>query len=210
MFGEVGPQLVDVLLGQCSTNDGLAAIKHWLMVKKPNCVLHPNGFYVALIDRSPDEEWRFHLWPKGPRTITGMPAGVHNHNCRIESRVLAGNFTNFAYDIEEIELGGFPLYEVAYQGDRYVSSATNVLRKTDKRVELFKLQSSEIAHGDSYCVERNAYHEVVVPEHTLAATLVRMSRRDSSQVYVIGLDGYPASMAFQRPCCEALTIAEKI
>jgi hypothetical protein len=57
-----------------------AALKTWLERENPICLMHPHGFYVVLLGRDEKEEWRFHFWPKGPRTTLGMPAFIHTHD----------------------------------------------------------------------------------------------------------------------------------
>src|SRR5262245_38086766 len=68
----------------------LTAVKAWLGRENPICLIHPHGFYVVLLGRSENEEWRFHFWPQGPRAIVGMPAFIHTHDCHIESWILQG------------------------------------------------------------------------------------------------------------------------
>lgn len=210
MSGESGPPLAELFSGFCGIKEGLAAIKSWLATHNPSCVRHPHGFYVALLKRNSDEEWRLHVWPKGPLVITGMPAFVHTHNCQVESLVLAGHINNTIYAVTDAVTSGSPLYEVAYGGDRYLHGTANFLKKTDRRVDLTNLQSSIVRCGERYHIELNWYHEVRVPDHITVATLVRMSERDNSPVNVVGLDGYPESIMFQRLACSALTVAEQI
>lgn len=182
----------------CSTKEIFGEIRDLLATENPTCLRHPHGFYVALLARNSDEEWRLHVWPKGRRRITGMPAFIHTHNCRVESRVLIGTLTNVTYEAVDVSIGGAPLYEVGYSADRYLSNTTNRLERLDRRVDMRVHQSLEVNAGMTYCVERHEFHEVVVPNEQMTATLVRMTARRPGPVFVAGVDGFPALIDFKR------------
>lgn len=185
-----------------------AAIKAWLMRKNPTCLIHPHGFYVVLLRRTETEEWRLHLWPEGPRHVTGMPAFIHTHNCHVESRILKGQLTNILYNVVADPSGSHPLYEVEYGGDRYATSTSNLLFKTATRVNVAIQQQDTYTCGDTYHVERYAYHEAVISSQQATSTLVCMRERLQGSVIVVGLDGYPESIAFTRAEYRALDFAE--
>lgn len=174
------------------------AVKTRLMRENPTCLFHPHGFYVVLLGRTETEEWRLHFWPRGPRIVIGMPAFIHTHNCHVESRILKGKLTNILYNVSADSTGCQPLYEVDYRGDRYSAATSNRLRKTATRVHAAIQQRDTHTCGDSYSVERNAYHEAVVSDRDLTSTLVCMHGRSPGSVMVVGLDGYPQTITFTR------------
>lgn len=176
----------------------LAAVKTWLERENPICLMHPHGFYVALLGRNETEEWRFHYWPKGSRAIAGMPAFIHTHDRHVESRILQGQLTNVGYHVAAVPSGGQPLYEVSYDGDRYASATSNFLRKTTAQVKPIVRRRETMSRGDMYCIERHTYHEAAVSEQLATATLVCMHGRAPGAVMVVGLDGYPETIAFKR------------
>lgn len=184
------------------------AVKTWLMKESPTCLIHPHGFYVVLLGRTEKEEWRLHFWPKGPRNVTGMPAFIHTHNCDIESLILKGQITNILYSVSADSTGGQPLYEVNYSGDRYAVATSNHLLKTGTRVQVAIQQRDTYTCGETYSIERNAYHEAVVSDRDVTSTLVCMHRRSTDSVMVVGLDGYPQTIAFTRPEYRATDFAE--
>ncbi|MGQ0279045.1 hypothetical protein ACT17R_10380 [Sphingopyxis sp. Q841] len=57
--------------------------------------------------------------------------------------------------------------------------------------------------GMAYGVKRHEFHEVVVPEKQVTATLVRMTARRPEPVFVVGAEGFPARMDFKRSSIEA-------
>jgi len=188
----------------------LTAVKTWLELENPICLMHPLGFYVVLLDRTETEEWRFHFWPKGSRLIAGIPAAIHTHDRHVESRILQGELTNILYDVATVPSGGQPLYEVTYGGDRYSSATSNFLRQTTSRVEPTIRCRDTMGCGDIYHVERHAYHEAVVPEKLATCTLVCMHGRSPGAVMVVGLDGYPETITFRRVEDRALAFVDQL
>ncbi|MHA3013508.1 hypothetical protein E6A55_04460 [Cupriavidus necator H16] len=185
-----------------------AAIKSWLMRAKPNCLIHPHGFYVVMLGRDDSAEWRLHFWPPGRRPVTGMPAYIHTHNCHVDSRIIKGEITNILYDVAERPADGQPLYEVDYIGDRYAAATRNVLRKTVNRVQATARAQCTYACGDVYHVERDTYHQAMVSEQIRTATLVCMRERSLGPVRVVGLDGYPEIISFTRNEYQSLDFCE--
>jgi hypothetical protein len=139
-----------------------------------------------------------------------MPALSHTHDRHIESRVLQGQLINVLYDVAAISTGGQPLYEVGYGGDRYVSSTSNFLHRTATRVHAVVQRRDTMGCGDTYRVERHAYHEAAVPEQLATSTLVCMHGRSPGAVMVVGLDGFPETIAFRRVEHLALAFAERL
>jgi hypothetical protein len=193
-----------------SVADLLHALKAWLINANPSCLMHPHGFFVVPLHRSETDDWRFHLWPKGPKTIAGMPGFIHTHDRHVESRILQGELTNITYDVQTVATGGFPVYEVGYGGDRYAPTTSNFLYKTTGRVAVEVETRETLCQGNYYHVERNAYHEALVPEHLTTATLVRMHSRLHIPINVVGCDGYPDKIEFKRAEHRAQEVAELI
>ena len=61
-----------------------------------------------------------------------------------------------------------------------------------------------------YEVERHAYHEAVVPEQLATSTLVCMHGRSAGAVMVVGVDGYPETIAFTRAEHRAHVFADQL
>ncbi|MBA4142829.1 MAG: hypothetical protein H0X43_07450 [Nitrosospira sp.] len=127
-----------------------------------------------------------------------MPAFIHTHDRHIESRVLQGELTNILYDVGGVSFGGRPLYIVEYGGDRYASSTANLLRRTDRRLEPTVRRRESVGPGGMYRIERQTFHEAIVPENLTTITLVCMHSRSPGPVKVIGIDGYSEVIAFVR------------
>ncbi len=176
----------------------LAALKTWLSNTNPICLVHPHGFFVVPVNRTDVGDWRFHFWARGKRTIRGMPAFIHTHDRHVDSRILLGQLTNTTYKVCPSTTGGLPLYEVGYSGDRYSKSTSNFLLKTPTRVEPRPISTETFAAGEFYHVDRHTYHEALVSEDDCTATLGWLHSRTPGPVNVVGCDGYPDRIEFNR------------
>lgn len=109
-------QQLHLLSPQCL----LENVKGWIRKQSPSCVIHPHGFWIVLLSISREEEWRFHYWPTGPSTITGMPAMIHTHDRVVDSRIILGELKHIEHRLRSMQSGGRPIYEVVYYGDKYL------------------------------------------------------------------------------------------
>ena len=176
----------------------LDSVSRWIDRVRPTALLHPHGFYVILLSRTDSAEWRFHIWPKGKRSITGLPCMVHTHDKTVESKILLGQLVNVEYSVSNVLEDGLPIYEVAYKGDKYDQTTSNQLNKTGVRVEHHEVSRLQYHEGDSYCIQAHSFHEAIVPEDISAATIVCMHSRVSGAIRVLGVDGYPETVEFHR------------
>ncbi len=103
------------------------------------------------------------LWPEGERVSSGVHARIHTHDSHVNSRLLKGKLTNVNYHAPEVSTGGHPLYEVSYGGDKYVKGTANLLRRTGSRLHIEEATRLELIAGDRYMVERQTFHEAIVP-----------------------------------------------
>jgi hypothetical protein len=181
-------------------------ILSWLRQEKPVGLVHPHGFFVFPLLHNDVEEWRFHVWPKGPRVVKGMPANIHTHDLDIDSRIIQGELTNILYDITPTDSGGHPLYQVSYKGDKYSPRASNILQKTNKKVQVNPTSREIVKCGGIYHIKKHVYHEAFVSEDIITATLVRMHSRAAGDIKVVGLNGYPETISFQRTTIRALDV----
>lgn len=195
---------------QIPTSELLESVKEWMKETGPTCLLHPHGFYVLLLKRTVSEEWRLHLWPHGAREHTGMPARIHTHDRHVESRILKGSLVNIDYEAREVAEGGTPLYLVSYQGDKYVKATTNVLQKSTSRIQVDEKRRFELHADDHYRIERHALHEALVAIDQITVTLVCMHSPQAGPVMVVGTDGHPDQLAFERIEIKADVLLEQL
>ena len=178
--------------------DMICRLKDWVSQSKPTCLIHPHGFFVILLRKDSHDEWRLHVWPRGTRQITGMPAFIHTHNCYVESRIFSGRLVNKLYNIDYVMDHGHPLYEVVYNGDRYNAQSGNSLIHRGVRISYVESEVTAAATGCVYHVSRNAWHEAIVPSDTMTITVARMYNRSNDPVLLVGKDGYPSEIEFRR------------
>jgi hypothetical protein len=186
----------------------LCRIRKWISATGPACLVHPLGFCVVLLQKNDDEEWRFHVWPKGARRITGMPALIHTHNKVVESKILRGEVANIIYSVAGVAKGGAPVYEVEYLGDRYALGSANVLVRSGSRVKPTAVSKQLIRVNQSYAIPAHVFHQTDVAQSMSVATLVCMHSPVPGAIQLIGLDGYPDRMAFERRRCAAIEAAD--
>jgi hypothetical protein len=191
-----------------STSVILSLVKSHLRNSDTNGLIHPHGFYVFPLHVTESANWRLHVWPRGDRTVTGMPASVHTHDVDVDSRVLIGELTNTIYDVFDTSVGGLPLYEVIYQGDKYTRNASNILRKTDRRVAITDVSETKLLEGAFYTMEAHEFHNAIVDPRQLTVTLVRMHSRKRGAAQLVGLEGYPDEIIFGRAPCFSSDILE--
>ena len=172
--------------------------RRWMEQRNTNCLVHPHGFWIVLLNRSATEEWRFHYWPRGYRYSTGMSGKIHTHDKVVESRIVLGELKNIEYRVNGVESAEQPIYRVIYGGDKFVQDTSNVLRKTEECVEAVATAEEILRVGDSYRVEAHTYHEAVVAEDVATATIVCMHSQVAGPVKVVGLASYPDKIVFQR------------
>ena len=187
----------------------LGLVREWIATATPNCLVHPLGFHVVLLQKSDKEEWRFHAWPRGSRRITGIPAPIHTHNKVVESKVLSGELSNVIYSVMEAESGA-PVYEVEYLGDRYIPGSTNVLVRSSCCVQPTAISRQLVQVNESYAIPAHIFHQTDVAESISAATLVCMHSPVPGSIKIIGFDGYPDRIEFERPQCLAVEAANFI
>ena len=187
------------------------SVKAWLEREGPSCLVHPNGFWVVLLNRSRDVEWRLHVWPKGPRATSPMSGMIHTHNRILDSRVILGGMRNTLYreltraDVSSV---GRPVYEVSYRGDRFAQGTLNVLERTGTCVRIGPMLEQNLGVGDCYRVPADTYHEVSVEDCARAATIVCMHSPVSRRVKVLGLGLGRERLSFQRSSGSAEELLE--
>lgn len=123
---------------------------------------------------------------------------------------MSGELANITYCGVEVSSGGMPVYHVVYQGDRYVSGSTNLLVRSGARVQPTAMSDKLIQADQSYTIPAHVYHQTIVSEAISVATLVCMHSGVSGAVKVLGLDGYPDRIEFQRRRCSAIEAAKCI
>jgi hypothetical protein len=189
----------------------LVEIKNWILGVKPVALIHPHGFLIIPVRCQDGEDWRFHVWPRARPPMIGMPGLIHTHDKVLESRVLKGRLSNSIYSLTSVKEGGLPVYEVSYAGDKYLSSAANLLIRTKVRVAPKLIERTDLQVGESYRVDAGLFHQVDVSEGGPTCTLARMHSQSPRIIQVLGLDGYADRLEFlraQRSADDVISLAE--
>ncbi|RII76820.1 hypothetical protein D0894_15405 [Pseudomonas monteilii] len=128
----------------------------------------------------------------------------------MESRIVRGSLLNLDYQPAASNGHGYPLYSVAYAGDRYVSKTSNVLQNTGERISLTQKARRQLGTGDHYRLEQHTSHEAIAPEQQTTITLVCMHSQDPQPIIVVGIDGYPEQVTFERTKNDASILIEHL
>jgi hypothetical protein len=165
--------------------------------------VHPYGFFVILLARSAEEEWRFHIWPPNRDIGDGMPAPIHTHEKTVTSRILRGALTNITYSVEFASDGALPVYEVRHLADKYGSDNKNILIKRAERGTAHQESAETYDVGDTYTVPPHVFREALTPTSLASCTIVQMHSGVPGVVKILGTDGYEDRLEFTRRSCLA-------
>jgi hypothetical protein len=185
-------------------------IRRWILDARPFATEHPYGFWVILLRRADNEEWRFHLWPQRRPPVTGMPAPIHTHDKVVDSRILKGALENITYLLRPTETGGLPIYEARHVSDKYSPENKNILCRTPDRFIPEVAARQNLGVGHSYNVPPHVFHEARVFEGDVTCTIVRMHSQAPGPAKILGADGYPGEIEFKRafaPAAELILAA---
>lgn len=130
-------------------------------------VRNPLGFMHITLAQRPDSSLRLHLWPR-ERAPQDESLMIHDHAFALTSRVLAGTITNVDYDVRPAPESELHLLAAQYVGDQ------SRLQPTDERVALRRVGQASFGPGEVYALPARSFHETVVTQGTLAATLFRI------------------------------------
>lgn len=142
---------------------------------------HPLGFIHSKLAEYGNRTLRLHVW--GPYGEAQSPAWtVHDHAFSFESLVIAGSITNVYYDfVSSDDAAAGRLYRVEYKERKSVMTPTT-------RVGRLAVQRSIVSRRNTqYTVHAGQFHETVMPEGTIASTVVlTTSSSRASEPLVVG------------------------
>jgi len=192
----------------CNSGQLLSSILTWIDATKPKALRHPLGFFVVLLARVQDQEWRFHVWPKGNRVATGIMSTIHTHDKVVESKVLTGALCNILYSVSEVTEEGLPVYEVGYMGDKYQHATSTALIRTDRIFGYREKSRQKVRAGEMYRIESHEFHEAVVSTAFMTCTIVCMHSQAPGPIFVLGSKGEPKEVVFRREECSSETLKQ--
>ena len=157
---------------------------------------HPLGFVRVNAQDMGDVRLRLHIWPRRNRVLQDPLWPVHTHAFELKSYIICGTVTNHGYKSVITRAGATNrLYRVIYARDY------SLLEKEESRIRCEVVGKMSYNPGDTYAVPQNTLHTTVVPEETLAATLVTVSNRVDKPPLVVGDIDHPSPLSFQRKQC---------
>lgn len=133
---------------------------------------NPGGFMVFPLGIHELGSVRLHVYPAGLRETSQGP-NIHNHAWHLSSRVLAGNYTDTIYDLEDREDdpgSGHELFGL-YNTSRKPGGLDSLVG-TGRIVEAVSAKEREFSAGQIHNIDAGVYHLTTIPDDMLAATLV--------------------------------------
>jgi hypothetical protein len=181
-----------------------------LIVDNPRFLWHPYGFATHSFGVSSDgSEFRLHVWPDTKRKVQYPHWPIHNHTRSIESCSLVGKAIHCRYILTQDGFSGHRLYSVEHAGDVSTLSTTRDLAYSKPQLVSFE----ELNPCSWYTLAQNEFHQVMVPEMTLFASLVRFGPQRVATSFVVGdCNGFDR-YEYRRDVCESTivhTLAQKL
>jgi hypothetical protein len=130
---------------------------------------HALGFVHCKLLQTDQGTLRIHIWPKKLRNDAEQKYKIHDHIFSLKSFVICGQVKNKTYELKEpekIDKDNYSLYYVDYleSGSR--------LYTTGERLQPHLISETTVQQREIYNVERGIFHESLVSENELVATLV--------------------------------------
>lgn len=138
---------------------------------------NPGGFMVFPLGMHEDlGSIRLHVYPLGIRETSHGP-NIHNHAWHLASKVLAGNYVDVIYDLED--QGIVTNYDPLNQDNlfrifstRRLPSGQDELVTEGRVVRPVPTLRRSVSTGSTHNIEAGIYHLTIIPDDELTATLV--------------------------------------
>jgi hypothetical protein len=160
--------------------------------------LHPYGFVVFKLGIiEPGWLIRLHIWPGGQDRAEGWR--VHNHAWSLYSRVLTGKLINYQYIVQSVSRSSNVLYTV--ETSDFASGKSGLL-SSGQYVQCTEAGAACWKKDDLYVVDKFAFHDTVVPNQEITATLVLTEIAGAQRPHVVGPSVSGGRISFKRQTLE--------
>jgi hypothetical protein len=167
-------------------------------------VWHPLGFMDIELFSDSSDILRLHIWSHIPGSYCSSGLSIHKHDWSMSSRVLCGSIENRIYELSEQEPPTHRVYEIEYRG------TGNRLRATRHTVHCRLKESRTFHAGNAYTLPPGLFHEIVLPDGSITATLVRGIRHPGVRNEVLGSLDAGERYETERVPCEPGAVREAI
>ncbi|MFZ3349536.1 MAG: hypothetical protein WA268_01535 [Xanthobacteraceae bacterium] len=153
---------------------------------------HPYGFLVVRLPAKVSEaDVRFNVWLKENRPGQQPNWPIHSHEVSMSSYVVRGELENLVWPEPRFGFGE-PLYLASY------SKSTSVLTKSDLRISEGRKVCETVRAGTQYEVAKGLFHATNIPDDAECVTLCMFHAEENGIGTVLGSDGHPQQIEFQR------------
>ena len=129
---------------------------------------HALGFVHCKLLQTDQGTLRIHIWPK-LRNDAEQKYKIHDHIFFLKSFVICGEVKNNTYQLKEPYKTDEPNYSLYYVD--YLSSGSR-LYTNGERFQPYLIAETTVRRREIYNVERGVFHESIVSDNELVATLV--------------------------------------
>lgn len=130
---------------------------------------HALGFVHCKLLQTDQGTLRIHIWPKKLRNDAEQKYKIHDHIFSLKSFVICGEVKNNTYQLKEPNESDKPNYSLYYVD--YLNSGSRLYTKGE-RYQPNLITETKVQRRQIYNVERGVFHESIVSENELVATLV--------------------------------------
>ena len=153
---------------------------------------HPYGFLVVRLPaKISDADVRFNVWLKENRPGQEPNWPIHSHEVSMSSLVVRGELENVVWPEPRFGFGE-PLYLASY------TKTTSVLTKCDLRISEGRKSSETVRAGTQYEVAKGLFHATNISDDAECVTLCMFHAEENGIGTVLGADGHPQRIEFQR------------
>jgi hypothetical protein len=162
------------------------------MVPSASVSRHPYGFLVVRLPAKISEaDVRFNVWLKENRPGQEPNWPIHSHEVSMSSYVVRGELENLVWPEPRFGFGE-PLYLASY------TQNTSVLTKSDLRISEGRKVREKVRAGTQYEVAKGLFHATNIPDDAECVTLCMFHAEENGVGTVLGSDGHPQQIEFQR------------
>lgn len=160
-------------------------LKNFVKRQILDVTLHPLGFCKFSLFHTSEYNLRLHIWLPQQRPIQNVNFTIHNHIWDLTSHILLGKLYHNTYEIKtDMTSPTHKEYDVLYENNKSIMIYTN------RMVTCVKSKALELEAGTTYQMFVDEYHDTIVPDNLLTATLVLTTFKTQTSPIVLGpIDG---------------------
>jgi hypothetical protein len=155
------------------------AVCKLVATRRPQCVLHPLGFYFIRLFVVDKTSIRLHYWPAEGRQAGTAITPFHDHVWSLCSCIMVGSIENVFLSVDPDENGDFQLADITQVGN------VDEVLPVSSRVRIHESSRQAYRVDEFYEIPPRVFHYTDVPPGLAAITVVRS---------IVAVDGGPRTL----------------